>query len=434
MIPYEVIKKKRDGEKLSEEEIEFMVMGYVNGEIPDYQMAAFLMAIFFQHLDDEERATLTEVMARSGDMIDLSDIGHKIVDKHSSGGVGDKTTLVVAPMVASVGVPIAKMSGRALGHTGGTIDKLESIPGFKTSLSLEKFKENVKKYGIAIAGQTANLAPADKKIYALRDTTATVDEISLISASIMSKKLAGGADAFVLDVKAGSGAFMKTVDDAIELAKAMVGIGKAHGKDTVALVTNMEEPLGKFVGNSLEVLEAVETLKGNYDEKFFELCLELSSYMVELSGKMDREEAKKELLKNLKSRKALEKFRDLVKAQGGDERVVDDPENVLPIAKNIFEVKVKRRGFVKRINTEDIGVASILLGAGRIKKDDEIDHSVGLKILKKIGDRVEEGETIALIYYSERSKLEEAVQKVMNAYEIGDEEAKKLPMIYEVIR
>ncbi len=434
MIPYEVIKKKRDGEKLSEEEIEFMVMGYVNGEIPDYQMAAFLMAIFFQHLDDEERATLTEVMARSGDMIDLSDIGHKIVDKHSSGGVGDKTTLVVAPMVASVGVPIAKMSGRALGHTGGTIDKLESIPGFKTSLSLEKFKENVKKYGIAIAGQTANLAPADKKIYALRDTTATVDEISLISASIMSKKLAGGADAFVLDVKAGSGAFMKTVDDAIELAKAMVGIGKAHGKDTVALVTNMEEPLGKLVGNSLEVLEAVETLKGNYDEKFFELCLELSSYMVELSGKMDREEAKKELLKNLKSRKALEKFRDLVKAQGGDERVVDDPENVLPIAKNIFEVKVKRRGFVKRINTEDIGVASILLGAGRIKKDDEIDHSVGLKILKKIGDRVEEGETIALIYYSERSKLEEAVQKVMNAYEIGDEEAKKLPMIYEVIR
>ena len=434
MIPYEVIKKKRDGGKLSEEEIRFMVMGYVNGEIPDYQMAAFLMAIFFRHLDEEERATLTEVMARSGDMIDLSDLGHKIVDKHSSGGVGDKTTLVVAPMVASVGVPIAKMSGRALGHTGGTIDKLESIPGFKTSLSLEEFKENVRKYGIAIAGQTANLAPADKKIYALRDTTATVDEISLISASIMSKKLAGGADAFVLDVKAGSGAFMKTVEDAVELARAMVGIGKAHGKDTVALVTNMEEPLGKFVGNSLEVLEAIETLKGNYDEKFFELCLELSSYMVELSGKMDREKAKRELMKNIENGKALEKFRDLVKAQGGDERVVDDPENVLPIAKSTFEVKSKNGGFVKKIDTEEIGVASILLGAGRIKKDDEIDHSVGLKILKKIGDRVEEGETIAILYYSDRSNLEEAVRKVLDAYEIGDEEVEKLPMIYEVIR
>ncbi len=434
MIPYEVIKKKRDGKKLNKEEIEFMVMGYVNGEIPDYQMAALLMAIFFQHLDDEERATLTEIMAKSGDMIDLSDIGHKIVDKHSSGGVGDKTTLVVAPMVASLGVPIAKMSGRALGHTGGTIDKLESIPGFETSLSLEKFKENVRRYGIAIAGQTANLAPADKKIYALRDTTATVDEISLISASIMSKKLAGGADAFVLDVKAGSGAFMKTVEDATELAKAMVSIGKAHKKDTVALVTNMEEPLGKFVGNSLEVLEAIETLKGNYDEKFFELCLELSSYMVELSGKMDREKAKEELLKNIENGRALEKFRDLVKAQGGDERVVDDPESILPISEKTFDVKSTKSGFVKNIDTEEIGVASILLGAGRIKKGDKIDHSVGIKILKKIGDKVEKGETIAVIYYSERSNLDDAAKKILNAYEIGSEQTEKLPMIYEVIR
>lgn len=434
MIPYEVIKKKRDGKKLNKEEIEFMVMGYVNGEIPDYQMAALLMAIFFQHLDDEERATLTEIMAKSGDMIDLSDIGHKIVDKHSSGGVGDKTTLVVAPMVASLGVPIAKMSGRALGHTGGTIDKLESIPGFETSLSLEKFKENVRKYGIAIAGQTANLAPADKKIYALRDTTATVDEISLISASIMSKKLAGGADAFVLDVKAGSGAFMKTIEDAIELAKAMVSIGKAHKKDTVALVTNMEEPLGKFVGNSLEVLEAIETLKGNYDEKFFELCLELSSYMVELSGKMDREKAREELSKNIENGKALEKFRDLVRAQGGNERVVDDPESILPISEKTFDVKSTKSGFVKNIDTEEIGVASILLGAGRIKKGDKIDHSVGIKILKKIGDKIEKGETIAVIYYSERSNLDDAAKKILNAYEISSEQTEKLPMIYEVIR
>ncbi len=434
MIPYEVIKKKRDGNKLTKEEMEFMVMGYVKGEIPDYQMAAFLMAIFFQHLDDEERASLTEIMARSGDMIDLSDIGEKIVDKHSSGGVGDKTTLVVAPMVASLGIPIAKMSGRALGHTGGTIDKLESIPGFKTSLTLEEFKSNVKRYGIAIVGQTANLAPADKKMYALRDTTATVDEISLISASIMSKKLAGGADAFVLDVKAGSGAFMKTVEDAVKLAKAMVSIGKAHGKETVALVTNMDEPLGRFVGNSLEVLEAIETLKGNYNEKFFELCLELSSYMVELSGRMDRKEAKRQLLENIKNGKALQKFADLVKAQGGDERVVENPREVLPISAETIEVKSKKKGFIKSVNTEDIGVASILLGAGRTKKGENIDHSVGIEVLKKVGDEVENGEPLAILYYSENSKLEEAMEKVASAYEISDEKVMKMPMIHEVIR
>ena len=433
MIPYEIIKKKRDGGKLSKEEIEFMVMGYVKGEIPDYQMAAFLMAIFFRHLDEEERAILTEVMANSGDRIDLSDIGEKIVDKHSSGGVGDKTTLVVAPLVASLGVPIAKMSGRALGHTGGTIDKLESIPGFRTSLTLEEFKENVKRYGIAIAGQTANLAPADKKIYALRDTTATVDEISLISASIMSKKLAGGADAFVLDVKAGSGAFMKTVEDAKELAEAMVGIGKAHGKDTVALVTNMDEPLGRFVGNSLEVLEAINTLKGEYDEKFIELCLELSSYMVELSGKMDRESAKQALMESLKNGKALEKFADLVKAQGGDVRVVQDPWKYLPIASKKIEVRSDRDGFVQKIDTEKVGIASILLGAGRIKKEDEIDHSVGIEVLKKVGDRVEKGEPMVILYVSERSKVEEAEKLIREAYVIGDEEVERLPMIYGVI-
>ncbi len=434
VIPYEIIKKKRDGGKLSREEIEFMVMGYVRGEIPDYQMAAFLMAIFFRHLDDEERAVLTEVMANSGDRVDLSDIGHKIVDKHSSGGVGDKTTLVVAPMVASLGIPVAKMSGRALGHTGGTIDKLESIPGFRTSLTLEEFKENVRRYGIAIAGQTANLAPADKKIYALRDTTATVDEVSLIAASIMSKKLAGGADAFVLDVKAGSGAFMKTIEDAVELAKAMVSIGKMHGKETVALVTNMDEPLGRFVGNSLEVLEAVKTLKGEYDERFFRLCLEIASYMAELSGKMKREEAKSEIVKNVESGKALEKFADLVKAQGGDVRVVEDPEKVLPIAEERVEVNAERAGYIRKIDAEKIGIASILLGAGRIKKGDEIDHSVGIEVFKKVGDKVEEGEPLVVLYVSERSKVEEAVEEVIEAYEIGDEPAEKLPMIHEVIR
>ncbi len=433
MIPYEVILKKRNGEKLSKEEIEFMVMGYVKGEIPDYQMAAFLMAIYFRHMDEEERAILTEIMARSGDMIDLSEIGEKIVDKHSSGGVGDKTTLVVAPLVASVGVPIAKMSGRALGHTGGTIDKLESIPGFKTSLSLEEFINNVKKYGIAIAGQTANLAPADKKIYALRDATATVDEISLIASSIMSKKLAGGADAFVLDVKAGSGAFMKTIKDAKELAKAMVGIGKAHGKDTVALITNMEEPLGIYVGNSLEVLEAIEFLKGNYDEKFYELCIEISSYMVKLSGKMDEKEAKTALVENLKSGKALEKFRDLVRAQGGDERVVDDPWKYLPISSETTEIKSERSGYVKDIDTEKVGIASILLGAGRVNKEDTIDPSVGIKVLKKIGDKVEKGEPIAIIYTSKKSRVDEAVEMIKEAYVITEEPVEKLPMIHEVV-
>jgi len=433
MIPYEVILKKRNGEKLSREEIEFMVMGYVRGEIPDYQMAAFLMTIYFRHMDEEERAILTEIMARSGDMVDLSEIGEKIVDKHSSGGVGDKTTLVVAPLVASVGVPIAKMSGRALGHTGGTIDKLESIPGFKTSLPLEEFINNVKKYGIAIVGQTANLAPADKKIYALRDATATVDEISLIASSIMSKKLAGGADAFVLDVKAGSGAFMKTVEDAKGLARAMVGIGKAHGKDTIALITNMEEPLGIYVGNSLEVLEAIEFLKGNYDEKFFELCMEISSYMVKLSGKMDEREAKAALVESLKTGKALEKFRELVKAQGGDERVVDDPWKYLPISSETMEIKSERSGYVKDINTEKVGIASMLLGAGRVNKEDTIDHSVGIKVLKKIGDRVEEGEPIAIIYMSRKSRVDEAAKAIKKAYTIVEEPVKKLPMIYEVI-
>lgn len=434
MIPYEIIKKKRDGQELLKDEIEFMIMGYVRGEIPDYQMAAFLMAIFFRHLNERERAILTEIMARSGDMIDLSDIGGRIVDKHSSGGVGDKTTLVVAPMVASLGIPIAKMSGRALGHTGGTIDKLESIPGFKTSLTLDQFKENVKKFGIAIAGQTGKLAPADKKIYALRDATATVDEISLIAASIMSKKLAGGADAFVLDVKVGSGAFMKELSQAKELAQAMVGIGRAHGKETVALITNMHEPLGKYVGNSLEVIEAIEALKGIHDEKFMALCLEIASYMVELSGKMTREKAKDALRQNLESGKALEKFRDLVRAQGGDERVVDNPWEFLPVAEKKIDFKAKKSGYITNIDTEKVGIASIMLGAGRKKKEDIIDHSVGLKILKKLGDEVSSGDTIAVIYASENSDVESALKLLEEAYIIGDVRPEKPLMIYEVIK
>ncbi len=434
MTPYQIILKKRNGGKLGKEEIEYMVMGYVSGEIPDYQMAAFLMAVYFRHMDEEEMAILTEIMARSGDMIDLSDLGGKIVDKHSSGGVGDKTTLVVAPLVASLGIPIAKMSGRALGHTGGTIDKLESIPGFRTSLTLEEFKENVRKYGIAIAGQTGKLAPADKKIYALRDATATVDEISLIASSIMSKKLAGGAHAFVLDVKVGSGAFMKEYDQAKALAKAMVSIGKAHGKETVALITNMHEPLGRFAGNSLEVIEAIEALKGKGDERFMELCLEIASRMVELSGKMGRQDAKESLKESIESGKALEKFRDLVRAQGGDERVVEDPWNVLPVANERVEIRASKSGYVSFIDTEKIGFSVIALGGGRKKKEDEIDHSVGVEILKKLGDPVKEGEPVAVMYVSGRSNVEEAKELIESAYEISEKRREKPPMIYEVIK
>ncbi len=434
MRAYDVILKKRNGGKLSREELEFMIMGYVNGDIPDYQMAAFLMAVYFRHLDTEERAILTEIMARSGDMVDLSDIPGKIVDKHSSGGVGDKTTLVVAPLVASLDIPLAKMSGRALGHTGGTIDKLESIPGFRTSLTLEEFKSNVRKFGIAIAGQTANLAPADKKIYALRDATATVDEISLISASIMSKKLAGGADAFVLDVKAGSGAFMKTVEDARELARAMVDIGKSHGKDTVALITNMEEPLGRSVGNSLEVKEAIETLKGKGEERFVELCLEIASYMVELSGKMERSEALRILRENIENGKALKKFQDMVMAQGGDPEVVQNPDGVLPMSRRTVDVVSRESGYISRIDTEKIGIASMVLGAGREKKEDVIDYSVGLEVFKKIGDEVSEGDVLVRMYVSEKSDIEGAKSLIEGAYTVSKKPVEKIPMIFDIVR
>ena len=429
MRPYDIILKKRNGGKLTKEEIEYMVMGYVNGEIPDYQIAALLMTIYFKHMDKDERAILTEVMANSGDRIDLSPIKGIKVDKHSTGGVGDKTTLVVAPLVASLGIPVAKMSGRALGHTGGTIDKLESIPGFKTTLSLDKFFKNVNKFGIAVVGQTANLAPADKKIYALRDSTATVDEISLISASIMSKKLAGGADAFVLDVKVGSGAFMKTLNDAKELAEAMVGIAKSHNKNAVAVLTDMDEPLGTYVGNSLEVLEAINTLKGNGEPRFVELCLTLSAWMCYLAGKGDIEQCKSLVKDSLESGKALEKFRDLIIAQEGNPKVVDFPEEILPISKNIITFKANKDGYISKIDTEKVGIACNYLGAGRTKKDDNIDHSVGMKILKKHGDSVLKDEPIIQLYVSKNSNIEEALKLLNEAYQISN----KKPVISNII-
>ncbi|MBO8160046.1 MAG: thymidine phosphorylase [Thermosipho sp. (in: Bacteria)] len=434
MRPYDIIMKKRNGEKLTREEIEYMIMGYVKGEIPDYQISALLMAIYFKHLDAEERANLTDIMARSGDMIDLSPINGKKVDKHSTGGVGDKTTLVVAPIVASLGIPVAKMSGRALGHTGGTIDKLESIPGFKTSLTLEKFFENVNKYGIAIVGQTANLAPADKKLYALRDATATVDEISLIASSIMSKKLAGGADAFVLDVKVGSGAFMKTINDARELAKAMVGIAKSHNKHAVAVLTNMDEPLGIYVGNSLEVLEAINTLKGHGDSKFVELCVTLATWMCYLAEIGSFDECKEKVLNTLNSGKALEKFRDLIIAQEGNPDVIDSPEQILPISTKKLYFKASKDGFITKIDTEKVGIACNYLGAGRTKKDDIIDHSVGFKILKKLGDTVKNGEPIVELHVSNKSDVETALKLLNEAYFIADTPIESPNIIIDTVK
>ncbi|RKX41585.1 MAG: pyrimidine-nucleoside phosphorylase [Thermotogae bacterium] len=433
MRVYDIILKKRNGEKLTREEIEYMIMGYVKGEIPDYQMSAFLMAIYFQHLDEEETYFFTETMMRSGETLDLSSIPGKKVDKHSTGGVGDKTTLVVAPLVASCGVTVAKMSGRALGHTGGTIDKLESIPGFRTSLSFEEFISNVKKHGIAVVGQTGELVPADKKIYALRDATATVDEVSLIASSIMSKKLAGGSDAFVLDVKFGSGAFMKSKEKAKELAKMMVNIGKLHGKRTVAILSSMDQPLGRMVGNSLEVIEAIEALKGKGPEDLTELSLCLASYMLYLAGVSDLKDAERILRSKIESGEALEKFREMIEAQGGDARIIED-HSLLPISKNVEEVLSDKEGFVEKMDTEKIGVASMVLGAGRKKKEDEIDHSVGVEVLKKLGDRVSKGEPLVKLYCSEKSDVETAKKLIKSAYSISEQPLEEeIKLIHEVI-
>ncbi len=434
MRAYDIILKKRNGEKLNKEEIHFMINGYVTGEIPDYQMAAFLMAVYFRHMDTEERAILTEEMANSGDKVDLSPISGIKIDKHSTGGVGDKISLIVSPIVASLGVPVAKMSGRGLGHTGGTIDKLESIPGFRTSLSLEEFYENVRKVGIALVGQTANLVPADKKIYALRDATATVDEVSLIASSIMSKKLAGGADGYVLDVKVGSGAFMKNIDSARELSEAMVGIAKSHGKKAVAVLTNMDQPLGRMVGNSLEVLEAIRVLKGQKIEDLLQISIEISTWMCVLAEKGDFDTCRKLVIDAIESRKALEKFREFVSAQGGDSKVADIPEKVLPISNEIVEFRADKDGYIYSIDAEKVGIASNYLGAGRKKKEDSIDYSVGIELIKKLGDEVSKGETVAKLYVSNVSEVEQALNLLTEAYVIDEKIPKLLPYVLDVIR
>ncbi|MFP4198487.1 MAG: pyrimidine-nucleoside phosphorylase [Halanaerobium sp.] len=434
MRAYDIIYKKREGQKLNKEELEFLIKGYVEGEIPDYQMSAWSMAVYFQGMDAEETANLTMLMAESGDMIDLSSIKGIKVDKHSTGGVGDTTTLILAPLVASAGIPVAKMSGRGLGHTGGTIDKLESIPSFNTSLTREKFFDNVNQHGAAVVGQTGNLTPADKKLYALRDVTATVESIPLIASSIMSKKLAGGADAIVLDVKTGNGAFMKDFDQAKKLAEAMVAIGKEVGRDTAAYITDMNQPLGCAVGNALEVKEAIKTLKGKGPEDLTELCIELGSGMLQLAGKVkDRAEGKEILKENLKNGKALDKFAEMITAQGGNATVVEDL-SLLPTADNKLEVKAEKAGYVSQIKALDVGLSAMILGAGRENKDSQIDPAVGLELKKKTADQVRKGDTLAVLYYNNNKNLKEAEQKLLDAFRITKKKKDTNKLIYEIIK
>lgn len=427
----DLIEKKRDGKVLSKAEIDFIIEGYTAGEIPDYQMSALLMAIFYQDMTDEEISHLTLAMAHSGEMIDLSSIAGIKVDKHSTGGVGDTTTLVLAPLVASVGVPVAKMSGRGLGFTGGTLDKFESIPGFKIELSEQEFIETVNKSQVAVIGQSGNLAPADKKLYALRDVTATVDSIPLIASSIMSKKIAAGADAIVLDVTTGEGAFMKNLEDAKRLAKTMVRIGKLAGRQTMAVISDMSEPLGEAIGNSLEIVEAIDTLKGNGPKDLTEMCYVLGSQMVVLAKKAETlEEARKMLEAALHSGKALAKFREMVQDQGGDVGVIDQPEKILT-ANYAIELPAKTSGYVTKLTANEIGIAAMLLGAGRKTKEEPIDHAVGIKLHKKIGDPVKAGESLLTIY-ANTQEIEEIQALLYQNIAIGAE-AKEPLLIHEII-
>ena len=433
MRMYDIIDKKRCKGKLTKDEIHFLVDGFTKGDIPDYQMSAFLMAVVLNGMDKEETVELTLAMAHSGDMLDLSPINGVKVDKHSTGGVGDKTTLVIGPMVAALGIPVAKMSGRGLGHTGGTIDKLESIPGFNTAISTDKFFEDVNRLKFAVAGQTADLAPADKKIYALRDVTATVSSLPLIASSIMSKKLASGADVIVLDVKTGSGAFMKNLKDSFALAAAMVQIGTGAGRKTFGVITDMNQPLGKAVGNNLEVIEAINALKGDAPADLMEDALSLGQYMVYGAGKAaSPEEAREMLQKTIEDGSALNKFAEMVEAQGGDPEYIFDTGR-FEKAQFIEPVYSSREGFVRSIKTDDVGVASLILGGGREKKDDVIDHAVGLIIEKKIGDFVNKDEPIAYIHANDKEKAKAAFERLLLAYEIGEKPDKLPKHIYGVV-
>ncbi|MED4883976.1 pyrimidine-nucleoside phosphorylase [Bacillus smithii] len=428
----DIIEKKRNGNELTTEEIQFFINGYTKGEIPDYQVSSLLMAIFFQGMTERERADLTMAMVRSGDQIDLSAIHGIKVDKHSTGGVGDTTTLVLGPLVASVGVPVAKMSGRGLGHTGGTIDKLESVPGFHVEIDNQEFIELVNRNKLAVIGQSGNLTPADKKLYALRDVTATVDSIPLIASSIMSKKIAAGADAIVLDVKTGAGAFMKTREEARQLAEAMVRIGNQVGRKTMAIISDMSQPLGYAIGNALEVKEAMDTLKGEGPKDLTELCLTLGSYMVLLAEQANTlEEAREKLLTFIQNGSALQTFRTFLAAQGGDASVVDQP-NKLPQAKYQIDLPAKEDGYIAEMEADSIGTAAMWLGAGRATKESTIDLAVGLVLKKKIGDEVKKGESIVTIY-SNREDVEDVKEKLYESIKISKEKVTAPTLIYEVI-
>ncbi|MBP1173099.1 MULTISPECIES: pyrimidine-nucleoside phosphorylase [unclassified Paenibacillus] len=415
----DLIEKKRDGKELSTEEINFIIQGYTQGEIPDYQVSALAMSIFFKDMTERERADLTMAMVHSGDTIDLSAIEGVKVDKHSTGGVGDTTTLVLAPLVAALDIPVAKMSGRGLGHTGGTIDKLEAIAGFHVEISKDEFVDLVNRSKIAVIGQSGNLTPADKKLYALRDVTATVNSIPLIASSIMSKKIAAGSDAIVLDVKTGAGAFMKTVDDAKALAHAMVSIGNNVGRKTMAVISDMSQPLGLAIGNSLEVKEAIDTLRGEGPKDLEELCMALGSQMVFLAGKAESLENAKEKLKEvIRNGKALEKFKEFIANQGGDASVVDHPER-LPQAQYLIEVPAKQDGVVAEIVADEIGTAAMLLGAGRATKESEIDLAVGLMLNKKVGDAVQKGDSLVTIH-ANREDVAQVLEKIYANIRIAD--------------
>ena len=431
MRMYDLILKKRNGEELSKEEINYFISEYTKGNIPDYQASALLMAIYFQKMKRRETVDLTMAMVNSGDILNLSKIQGIKVDKHSTGGVGDTTTLVLAPMVAALGIPVAKMSGRGLGHTGGTIDKLESFKGFSVNMPEDKFINNVNNIKIAVGAQTADLAPADKKLYALRDVTATVDNISLIASSIMSKKIAAGANAIVLDVKVGEGAFMKTPK---ELAEEMVNIGKSVGRNTVAILSDMDQPLGYAIGNALEVKEAIDTLKGKGPKDLLELCLTLGSNMVILAEKANTiEEAKKMLLNTIEKGLAIEKLKEFVKAQGGDYTLVDNTDK-LPKAEYIIPVVCTKKGYINKIHAENIGIIASELGAGRTTKDSVIDLAVGIVLNKKRSDKVEKGDIIAYVHANDKRKGEEAAKNILNNYVIEEELKEELPLIYDIVK
>lgn len=429
----DIIAKKRDKQELTKEEIEFFVNEYTKGNVTDYQAAALIMAIYINGMNSRETTDLTMAMTNSGETLDLSSISNIVVDKHSTGGVGDKITIILMPIIASLGIPVAKMSGRGLGFTGGTVDKLESIPGYSTSIPIEEFIENVKEIGISVIGQTMNLAPADKKMYALRDTISCVDSMPLIASSIMSKKIAAGANKIVLEVTCGNGAFMKNKEDAIKLAEKMREIGKLANKETVCVLTNMSEPIGKTVGNTLEIIEAVEALKGNMTEDIQTIVTVIGSYIIKLSGKGDNlEENRLKIMENIRNGKAYNKFIELVSKQGGDISFVENTEK-FEKAKYIMKVIAKEKGYISELNALSVGKISVNLGAGRIKKEDGIDNAVGIVLNKKIGDKVEIGDTLAYIYANDEEKGNKAVKDLYNAYKFSDKEVSKPEHILGIV-